>query len=73
MGGTLASHSRQRDSKTAWPPYMVVSQNQGYLIGVPYIQDYNLLGCILGSPLLGSPFFGKLPCRRSSRLFPYGL
>ena len=73
MGGTLASHSKQHDSKTACPPYMVVSQNQGYLIGVPYTQDSSILGCMLGFPFLGSPFLRKLPCRRSSRLLPYGL
>ena len=37
-----------------------VSQNQGYHFGGPYNKDYSILGSILGSP-----YFGKLPCRIS--------
>ena len=37
---------------------MVVSQSlAGYIFGDPYNKDYNILGSILGSP-----YFGKLPC-----------
>ena len=35
---------------------MGVSQNCGYLFGVPILNDYSILGSILGSP-----YFGKLP------------
>ena len=35
---------------------MVVSQNLGYLSGVPHNKDYSILGCILGVP-----YFGQLP------------
>ena len=35
-----------------------VSQNDGYLIGGPHNKDCSILGSILGSP-----YFGKLPCR----------
>ena len=32
---------------------MGVSQNYGYLFGVPNNKDYSILGSILGSPYLG--------------------
>ena len=35
---------------------MGVSQNQGYLFGVPNDKDYSIFGATLGSP-----YFGKLP------------
>ena len=37
--------------------YVGVSQNDGYLFGGPHNKDYSILGTILGSP-----YFGKLPC-----------
>ena len=36
--------------------YMGVSQNYGYLFGGPCNKDYSIWG-----PILGSPYFGKLP------------
>ena len=41
--------------------HVEVSQNQGYLIGGPYNKDYSILGSILGSP-----YFGKLPCHATA-------
>ena len=38
----------------------------GIPFGGPNNKDYSILGSRLGSPYLGSPFFGKLPCRPRS-------
>ena len=40
---------------------MGVSLNEGYHFGGPKNKDYSILGSILGSP-----YFGKLPYRRST-------
>ena len=46
---------------------MGVSQNWGYLLGVPHNKDYSILGYTLGST-----YFGKLPYSPSYVLKPLG-
>ena len=48
---------RPRGLAAALLPMWVVAYNQGYLFGGPHNKDHSLLGSILGSP-----YFGNLPC-----------
>ena len=54
--GTLVQPSSHEDQLYLLT-YVVVAQDQGYLVRGPYSKDYSILGSILGYPN-----FGKLPC-----------